>query len=152
MKSIITIAFVSFSTIAFAGGNSHEHHDSNSNNSSGNISTSQGQMQGQSQSLKNVNLNQVSNTSSFGLYNQVAASNAGVNTKVEGSKSFSIGASSAPTPATCTAILPEFFGAVTITYTMRYDCGIAVAMAYVKAGKDEEGIQILNKIRVELDF
>lgn len=146
MKSIITIAFVSFSTIAFAGGNSHEHHDSNSNNSSGNISTSQGQMQGQSQSLKNVN------TSSLGLYNQIAASNAGVNTKVEGSKSFSIGASSAPTPAICTAILPEFFGAVTITYTMRYDCGIAVAMAYVKAGKDEEGIQILDKIRAELDF
>lgn len=152
MKSIITFAFVSFSTIAFAGGNSNGHHDTNSNNSSGNVSTSQGQVQVQAQSLNNVNLNQVSNTSSLGLTNSLAATNAGVNTKVEGSKSFSIGAASAPTPATCTAILPEAFGAITITYTMRYDCGIAVAMAYVKAGKEEEGVQILDKIRAELDF
>lgn len=152
MKSLITIAFVSFSTIAFAGGNSNGHHDTNHNNPSGNVSTSQGQMQGQVQSVNNANLNQVSNTTSLGFNSALAASNSGVNTKVEGSKSFSIGAASAPTPATCTAILPEVFGAITITYTMRYDCGIAVAMAYVRAGKEEEGVQILDKIRAELDF
>lgn len=147
MKRSIIIGFcLSFSTLSFATGNHNDGNGSNDTNVNNNIgirTSAASNAEAKSAALAIQNQGLLNS-------NGANANNGGVN--IAGSKSFSIGAASAPTPTNCVVVLPEFFGAITITMVNRYDCGIALSHAYTQQGQYDKAVEILDTIRNELNF
>lgn len=142
MKAILAATILMSSSMAFAGGHPATHKQQPATTASIAGAHSASEAKANAAALAS------------GGYSSAAGGSGSSDNSVNfgGSRTFAIGAASAPSPTRCVIVLPELFGAFTAWKTNRLECGIAVAEQYIMSGKEDKGVAILDRIARELEL